>query len=147
MNEVKFSVYLANEKAKIPIKAHSNDSGYDVYSCEEIIIPAGQWRGVSTGLHFKTPEGWEICVRPRSGLALKNGITVLNSPGTIDEAYTGEVKIILHNESNSDFKVSIGDRIAQIVMGPVYKTKIIPINVKPEKVARGDGGFGSTGVK
>lgn len=100
---------------------------------------------IPTGLSFEIPSGYEIQVRPRSGLALKNGVTVLNSPGTIDSDYRGELKIILANFGQDDFTVNSGDRIAQIVISTVTTANFISVNSISETL-RGAGGFGSTGV-
>ncbi|MBJ05079.1 MAG: dUTP diphosphatase [Flavobacteriales bacterium] len=121
-------------------------SGMDIkaYLSEPISISPGQSRSIPTGLFFEIPAGLEIQVRPRSGLALKHNITVLNSPGTIDSDYRGELLIILINHSQNAFKISNGDRIAQIVLAKVEKIiwqeKDLLSNTK-----RGSGGFGSTG--
>ena len=103
---------------------------------------------VPTGLHFQIPIGFELQVRPRSGLALKNGITVLNTPGTVDSGYRGEVKVILYNTDEMPFVIKNGDRIAQGVIAPVQftkTTKFVRVNNLDES-DRGSGGFGSTGV-
>ena len=99
---------------------------------------------IPTGLSFSIPEGFEIQVRPRSGLAAKNGVTVLNTPGTIDSDYRGEVKVILVNLGSEDFVVKNGDRIAQLVVAPVTLGKFVPVAALDE-TERGSGGFGSTG--
>ena len=99
---------------------------------------------IPTGLLFEIPEGYEIQVRPRSGLALKHGITCLNSPGTIDSDYRGEIGVILINTGKEDFTVENNDRIAQIVLSPVVRADFIPVGNLSE-TERGTGGFGSTG--
>ncbi len=99
---------------------------------------------IPTGLYFEIPEGYEIQVRPRSGLAAKNGVTVLNTPGTIDSDYRGEMKIILINLGTEDFSVNNGDRIAQIIVAPVIQGNFVPA-VDLNETERGSGGFGSTG--
>lgn len=100
---------------------------------------------VSTGIAADIPDGYEIQVRPRSGLALKHGITVLNTPGTIDSDYTGEIKVILHNVRDEAYKINKGDRIAQLVIGRVIKLPIEEVDEITKKTERGSGGFGSTG--
>ena len=100
---------------------------------------------IPTGLCFEIPEGFEIQVRPRSGLAAKNGVTVLNTPGTIDSDYRGEVKVILVNLGNEPFTVNNGDRIAQLVAAPVTKGVFVQAETLSD-TSRGEGGFGSTGV-
>ena len=104
---------------------------------------------VSTGLYFEIPKGYELQVRPRSGLAAKHGITVLNSPGTVDSGYRGEVKVILYNLGYREFIIKQGDRIAQAVIAPVCTTDILKLNKtdKLDYTDRGAGGFGSTGTK
>ncbi len=104
---------------------------------------------VPTGIHFELPESYEIQVRPRSGLAAKNGISVLNTPGTVDRGYSGEIKIILINLSNENFIVKNGDRVAQAVVSPVISGRWAKLNKlnNLDNTLRGDGGFGSTGVK
>ena len=101
---------------------------------------------IPTGLFFAIPEGFEIQVRPRSGLAAKNGVTVLNTPGTIDSDYRGEVKVILINLGDADFTVNNGDRIAQLIVAPVTQGIFVKTD-KLDETERGAGGFGSTGVK
>ena len=101
---------------------------------------------VPTGLKFGIPQGYEIQVRPRSGLAFKNGITVLNTPGTIDSDYRGELKVLLINHSQTPFTITHGMRIAQIVIAPVYRAEFV-IQEVLETTARGEGGFGHTGIK
>ena len=112
---------------------------------DPIIIESGQWKLISTGIYIKLPTGFEAQVRPRSGLALKKGITVLNSPGTIDSDYRGEIGVILINHSKNNFIVNSGDRIAQLVIA-----KHESINLKNvesiDSSNRGTGGFGSTGT-
>lgn len=141
-----FKVYLDHEFARMPAKAHATDAGWDLCSCEHVEIPPKQWKLVGTGLKFVIPEGWEMQIRPRSGLAAKKGVTVLNTPGTIDQEYRGEVKVILYNAGEYPFEVHPGDKIAQAVVSPVYSVKMSEIEDMPEKdTTRGAGGFGSTG--
>ncbi|MBO39696.1 MAG: dUTP diphosphatase [Rhodospirillaceae bacterium] len=111
----------------------------------DLIIAPGERILVPTGLALALPEGYEAQIRPRSGLALRNGITVLNTPGTVDSDYRGEVKVILVNFSNCDFTIQRGMRIAQIVIAPILQVSLTDMEVLP-KTARGEGGFGSTGT-
>ena len=111
----------------------------------DVIIAPGDWVLVPTGLALALPEGYEAQIRPRSGLALRNGVTVLNTPGTIDADYRGEVKVILINFSNCDFKIQRGMRIAQMVIAPVLQVLLMDVDVLP-KTTRGEDGFGSTGT-
>ena len=134
------------DSATLPEYKTSGASGMDVRSVEQLILTPGSIAAVSTGLAFNIPEGYEIQVRPRSGLALNNGITVLNTPGTCDSDYILEVKVILMNLGKEDFNINIGDRIAQLVLCPVVQADL---ELLEELIAtdRSDGGFGSTGIK
>lgn len=120
-------------------------SGFDVKSTENVIIAPGQRYTVGTGIRFEIPEGYEIQARPRSGLAAKQGLTVLNTPGTIDEDYRGEVKIILHNTDRNEYMVSRGDRIAQLVLAKRTPLTIFEQVSEVNETIRGEGGFGSSG--
>ena len=131
--------------ATLPAYAHASDAGMDVRSVEDLAIPAGRRALVHTGLVMELPLGYEAQVRPRSGLALKHGITVLNTPGTIDAGYRGEVGVILANFGDADFAVKKGDKIAQIVIAPVTQPEIVEV-ADVNATDRGAGGFGSTGV-
>ena len=119
--------------------------GLDVKSSESVIVPAGAWTLVKTGLQVEIPYGYEIQVRPRSGLALKHGITVLNSPGTIDADYRGEIGVILMNHDTEPFEVKEGDRIAQLVLAPVERIQWLASDALDSSTKRGKKGFGSTG--
>ena len=131
--------------AVMPAYAHASDAGMDVRSVRELVIPPGGRALVSTGLVVNLPAGYEAQVRPRSGLALKAGVTVLNSPGTIDAGYRGEIGVILANFGQDDFKVNVGDRIAQLVIAPVLQPVVVEAT-EVDSTDRGAGGFGSTGV-
>jgi dUTP pyrophosphatase len=135
------------EGAHLPLYASDQAAGADVraHLTQDVILQPGQSALIPTGLKFAIPEGFEIQVRPRSGLAFKNGITVLNSPGTIDSDYRGELGVILINHSQQPFTVSDGMRIAQIVIAPVYLAQFLPEEALAT-TARGEGGFGHTGV-
>lgn len=135
-----------------PTYAKEYDSGMDLCSVEDVIIPAGERKLIKTGIIFalpipdaEQPYMTEIQIRPRSGLALKKGITVLNTPGTIDTLYRGEIGIILMNTSNESFEVKKGDRIAQAVVCPVFNASLEEVS-DIEETSRGSNGFGSTGV-
>lgn len=130
--------------AVLPAYAHKSDAGMDIRSVEDILIPVGKRALVHTGLVMMLPPKYEAQVRPRSGLALKYGVTVLNTPGTIDSGYRGEVGVILANFGNEDFQVRKGDRIAQIVVAPVTKARIYEVDYVDD-TDRGEGGFGSSG--
>ena len=129
----------------LPSYETSGSAGMDVRATEAATIPPGKRHLVGTGFAFAIPEGYEVQVRPRSGLALKKGVTVLNTPGTIDSDYRGEIKVILANLGDEDFIVARADRIAQIVVAPVQRGNLIEVADLDETV-RGAGGFGSTGV-
>lgn len=131
--------------ATLPSYAHASDAGMDVRSVEDVTVPAKGRVLVHTGLVMLLPPMFEAQVRPRSGLALKHGITVLNTPGTIDAGYRGEVGVILANFGDSDFEVRKGDKIAQIVVAPVLQAHIEEAD-EIDETDRGSGGFGSTGV-
>ena len=125
--------------------AHPGDAGMDVRSVEDLVVESGGRKLVRTGLVMMLPPGYEAQVRPRSGLALKNGVTVLNTPGTIDEGYRGEVGVILANLGAEPFRVEKGAKIAQIVIAPCTRAEIVE-TAEVDETARGAGGFGSTGV-
>ena len=130
--------------AILPSYAHPGDAGMDVRSVEELVIEPGDRSLVRTGLVMMLPPGYEAQVRPRSGLAIKNGVTVLNTPGTIDEGYRGEVGVILANFGAEPFKVEKGAKIAQIVIAPCTRAEIVETD-EVDATERGEGGFGSTG--
>ncbi len=133
------------EDAILPAYAHQGDAGLDIRSIEDVTVPAGGRTLVHTGLVMVLPEGYEGQVRPRSGIALKYGVTVLNTPGTIDAGYRGEVGVVLFNSGTVDFTVKKGDRIAQLVIAPVTTANVVEVESVDETV-RGTGGFGSTGA-
>lgn len=132
-------------EAKIPSYANPGDAGFDFSSVEDFRLLPGKIAIVPTGLAFEIPEGYEVQVRSRSGLAAKQGISVLNSPGTLDSGFRGEIKIILFNNSRNIYEFKAGDRIAQGVLNEVPKAVFIPIEELSSSV-RGEGGFGSSGV-
>ena len=131
--------------AVLPAYAHKSDAGMDVRSVADIVIAPGGRALVPTGLVMMLPPGYEAQVRPRSGLALKHGVTVLNTPGPIDSGYRGEVGVILANFGDADFAVRKGDKIAQIVIASVTQPDIVESDAV-DSTDRGAGGFGSTGV-
>jgi len=138
---------ITSDEDAVPVYASEQASGADIRASikEPIIIPSGKSALIPTGLRFEIPQGYEIQVRPRSGLALKNQITVLNTPGTIDADYRGEVGVILINHGTSDFVVQPGMRIAQIVVAETMHARFLRVEALTE-TARGSGGFGHTGV-
>ncbi len=143
---VKILVKKFDKNIKVPIYKTSGSSGMDLvaYIQSRITIKPGKIQIIPTGIAVAIPKNYEIQIRPRSGLASKKGISVLNTPGTIDSDYRGEIKIILINLSKKTFVVKSGDRIAQMILCPVAKGKFQEVNVLP-KTVRGKGGFGSTG--
>ncbi len=137
-----------NENAIDPFYNYSSDSGFDLYSTEEIEIPSFGRVLVPTGLSFDIKDGYEIQVRSKSGLAIKQGLMVLNSPGTVDNGYTGEVQVIVFNTNNHPVTITKGMKVAQAVLCPVVNGKWVNL-VEKEKInekERGDNGFGSTGI-
>ena len=137
---------VASKGAVIPEYKTAGAAGADLCALVEspVTIPAGKFAMIPTGLFFEIPEGYEIQIRPRSGLAAKNGVTVLNTPGTIDSDYRGEIKIILVNLSDKDFVVNNGERVAQMVIAPVTQASFTIVDQLSD-TERGTGGFGSTG--
>ena len=132
--------------AGLPLPAYATDgaAGMDVVSAEDVTIAPGARHAIATGFAMAIPAGYEIQVRPRSGLALKHGITVPNTPGTIDSDYRGELKVIVINHGADAFEILRGDRIAQLVLAPVTRASWLAVD-ELDETARGDGGFGSTG--
>jgi dUTP pyrophosphatase len=135
-----------NQKTKLPSYKTSGSSGMDLMACvdEPITIKPNESMLIPTGISIAIPEDTEVQIRPRSGLAAKSSITVLNTPGTIDSDYRGELKIILFNHGKDEFTVNDEDRVAQMVLMPILKVEIEETNELPETI-RGSGGFGSTG--
>ena len=141
-------VELVHEDAKVPSYAYPSDSGFDLRSTVEINIPPFGRALIPTGIKLSIPEEYEIQIRPKSGLALNQGLTVLNTPGTVDSGYVGEIKVIVFNTNNATVTVSKGMKIAQAVLCPVMCGKYVSIELM-DKVSdkdRMDNGFGSTGL-
>ncbi|WP_341209646.1 dUTP diphosphatase [uncultured Sphingomonas sp.] len=132
------------EGLPLPIYATTGAAGMDVVAAEDVTLAPGGRAAVATGFAIAIPEGFEVQVRPRSGLALKHGITCLNTPGTIDADYRGEIKVILANLGTEPFEVRRGERIAQLVPAAVTAAAIVEVDAL-DATARGSGGFGSTG--
>lgn len=153
MINVKFRVLKHGDVSFVPTQATPESAGYDlraaVPAAEDndsiCIITPGDWALVPTGLALEIPEGYEMQIRPRSGLALKEGITVLNAPGTVDSDYRGEIQVMLYNASDQSYVVERGTRIAQAIFAPVTRVSFSP-SEKLTATHRGDGGFGSTGA-
>lgn len=142
---MKLLVEKINERAVIPFQAHEGDAGMDLFSIEEAILQPMERKLIHTGIKIQLPKNTEAQIRPRSGLALKNGITVLNTPGTIDEGYRGEIGIILINLGSEEFKVDLGMKIAQMVIKSTLTIEVEEV-VELTETTRGEDGFGSTGV-
>ena len=143
---VKVLIKKLDKKVKLPEYKTTGSSGLDLTAFIEkkIVIKPGENALVPTGISIAIPEDTEVQIRPRSGLAAKNNISVLNTPGTIDSDYRGEIKVIIHNHGNRNFIINNGDRIAQMILCPVVKMKLEEANDLP-KTIRGQSGFGSTG--
>jgi len=141
-------VELLNDDAKFPEYAYPSDSGFDLFSTEDVILQPFGRALVPTGIKLSIPEEFEIQVRPKSGLAINQGLTVLNTPGTVDSGYNGEIKVIIFNTNNITVSISKGTKIAQAVLCPVVNGKYVNL-IQVDKVEdgdRGDNGFGSTGL-
>lgn len=139
-------IQLINKDARLPFQANKGDAGLDLFSVEEKILEPGEAKLIKTGIKIELPEGTEAQVRPRSGLALKHSVTVLNSPGTIDEGYRGELGVILINHGKEQFRIEKQMRIAQLVIASVAKINLIQSEQLSDTI-RGEGGFGSSGTK
>lgn len=138
-------IRLLREEARLPSRAHEGDAGLDLYAAESATIEPGQRATVATGIAIEIPPGHAGLVLPRSGLAARHGIALVNAPGLIDAGYRGEVKVLLLNtDADSAFDVEPGDRIAQLVLSPVAEPDPVEVG-ELETSARGDGGFGSSG--
>lgn len=138
---------LEGNDLELPSYETKNSAGMDLRACitENIVLKKGERKLIKTGISIALPENYEAQIRPRSGLALKNGITVLNTPGTIDADYRGEIGVILINLGDSDFTIEKGMRIAQMVIAPVVQAELVEVK-ELDETSRGKGGFGSTGV-
>jgi dUTP pyrophosphatase len=143
---IKVEVKRLPHGAGLPLPAYATTgaAGMDVVSAEDVTIAPGARHAVATGLSMAIPQGYEVQVRPRSGLALKHGITVPNTPGTIDSDYRGELKVILINLGSEPFVIARGDRVAQLVLAPVVQAAWDEVD-ELDATERGEGGFGSTG--
>jgi len=137
---------IVADPGQTPGYAQPGDAGADLRSSESLTLEPGARALVGTGIRFALPDGYAAFVVPRSGLAVKHGITVLNSPGTIDAGYRGEIRVpLLNTDQREPFRIEKGDRIAQLIVMPVSQARFLPVADLPESV-RGAGGFGSTGV-
>lgn len=144
--EIRLKRLPHGEGLPVPVYATAHAAGMDVVSAEEVTLEPGERHAVATGFAMAIPEGYEVQVRPRSGLALKHGISLPNTPGTIDADYRGELKVILINHGAEPFVIGRGDRIAQLVAAPVQVATFAEV-AELDDTVRGSGGFGSTGVR
>ena len=142
---MEIKILKLNEAAIIPCYAHPDDAGLDLFAIEETEILPGETQLVNTGIAIALPPNTEAQIRPRSGLALKHSVTVLNSPGTIDAGYRGEVGVILINHGKKPFQVTFGMKIAQMVIASIIQTKVTVVE-RLDGTSRADMGFGSTGL-
>lgn len=138
-------VLIVCEPSMVPFYAESGDAGADLRSSEAVIIAPGERQLVKTGISIALQDGFVGLVHPRSGLALKHGITVLNAPGTVDAGYRGEIMVTLLNTGKDTFNISVGDRIAQLIVQEVYRARFVSVEELPSS-SRGANGFGSSGV-
>ncbi len=147
---LKVQVKRLSHGTDLPLPAYMSEhaAGMDIYAAvnPEVVIPPGEWRLVPTGISVALPDGYEAQVRPRSGLALKQGVSILNTPGTVDADYRGEVGVILMNHSKNDLVIKRGDRIAQMIVNKVERIKFEEVAELPE-TERDSGGFGHTGLR
>jgi dUTP pyrophosphatase len=142
---VELKVSLLEEGAQLPTRAHDGDAGLDLYAREAAHLGPGERWSIGTGIAVEIPEGHAGLVLPRSGLARKHGIALVNSPGLIDAGYRGEVRVLLLNTDPAEvFRIEPGDRIAQLVLAPIALAEPVEVEALAES-ARGDGGFGSSG--
>ncbi len=142
---MRLEVMRCHPDARLPSYAHQGDAGMDICSVEKVALLPGERSLVATGIKLAVPIGFEVQVRPKSGLAIKHGITCLNTPGTIDAGYRGEVKVILYNAGQEPYLVEKGSKIAQLIVARVEQADIAETG-SLDDTARGEGGFGSTGV-
>ncbi len=140
------TVEVLIQAEQIPSYAHPGDAGADLRSTEALTLQPGERYTLATGVSIALPDGFVAFVVPRSGLASKHGITIVNSPGTVDAGYRGEIRVTLLNTDTSvPYDIAVGDRIAQLIVRPVTRSVFVPVEVLPGS-ARGEGGFGSTGT-
>lgn len=144
-----FLVKILHPSAQVPSKSTQEASGYDLCAVEYHLVDPGTWVAVPTGIAIELTPSYELQIRSRSGLAAKHGVTVLNSPGTIDSDYRGEIKVLLINHGTEPFEIMPGDRIAQAVLGLVWCPESLYLGTPTDQLSdtkRGTGGFGSTGT-
>lgn len=144
-DKIALRVQRLDSDVDLPAYAHPGDAGLDLAAAEELVLAPGERGAVGTGLAVAIPVGWVGLVHPRSGLALRSGLTVVNAPGTIDSGYRGELKVLLINLGTDDVEISRGDRIAQLVLQRVGEAQVVEAD-ELDPTRRGAGGFGSSGV-
>ena len=131
----------------VPVYAHPGDAGADLMAAEAFVLTPGARATVPTGVSIALPDGYVAFVVPRSGLAAKHGITIVNSPGTVDAGYRGEIRVtVLNTDAEQPFSIEVGDRIAQLIIMPVARARFVPVTTLPGS-HRGESGFGSTGLR
>jgi len=131
----------------VPVYAHPGDAGADLKAAEAFVLTPGARATVPTGVSIALPDGYVAFVVPRSGLAAKHGITIVNSPGTVDAGYRGEIRVtVLNTDAEQPFSIEVGDRIAQLIIMPVARARFVPVTTLPGS-HRGESGFGSTGLR
>jgi dUTP pyrophosphatase len=141
------SVEVLIRSAYVPAYAHPGDAGADLVAAEAVVLSPGRRATVGTGVSLALPDGYAAFIVPRSGLAARHGITIVNSPGTVDAGYRGEIRVTLLNTDDSvPYSVAVGDRIAQLVIVPVTRARFIPVDELPGS-HRGESGFGSSGYR
>ena len=143
---MKIPVVRKDSMYQMPRFAHPGDAGADLHAAEVVMIDPGAYTLVATGISLAIPEGYCGMVLPRSGLAVRNGVTVLNAPGLVDSGYRGELKVALINHGREPFSIAVGDRIAQLVIVAVASPDYEPVDALVD-TQRGSGGFGSTGIR
>jgi dUTP pyrophosphatase len=146
-NKIKVKWVRVNKRAKIPVFAKDGDAGADISVIEDVVLKPFEKQLISTGLQVEVPKGYEVQIRPRSGVALKTPLLIANSPGTIDSGYRGEVKIIVWNLGQEEVRILAGDRLAQVVVSKLPEVEHVEVEVgELSETERGSGGFGSTGI-
>lgn len=146
MTDIEVLISTTDDTVPIPSYAHPGDAGADLTTREAITIPAGERRTVRTGVRLALPAGYVALVHPRSGLAAKHGVTIVNAPGTVDAGYRGEIQVtLLNTDARESIEFAVGDRIAQLVIQRVEHALFVPVSSLPGS-HRGDHGFGSTGT-
>lgn len=141
------NVEVLISSGEVPVYAHPGDAGADLHAAEAHVLAPGQRATVGTGVAIALPDGYAAFVVPRSGLAMRHGITIVNSPGTVDAGYRGEIRVtMLNTDTEHPFRIEVGDRIAQLIVMPVSRARFVPVTSLPGS-HRGESGFGSTGIR